>query len=74
MTLDEFYHKVDWEGGVEAVLDYGLRADRIEDGELKDVWSKLEKIYDQEFRTLVNRFYELEAEYYAKDRDDGAYL
>lgn len=36
--------KVDWEGGFEAVLDYGLHADDMPEGdvELIEAWTKLD--------------------------------
>lgn len=43
MTPAEFAGKVEWEGGVLDALDYGLRADDLDDSnpELKAAWRDL---------------------------------
>lgn len=42
MTERDFAAKIDWEGGITAALDYGLRTEDCEPGPLRDAWEKLE--------------------------------
>lgn len=44
-TEFEFAAKVDWEGGVEAAMEYGLQSSELPDGELKDAWVEVEKYW-----------------------------
>lgn len=37
--------KVEWEGGVLAALEYGIRSEQIDDSELRSLWSDLEQRY-----------------------------
>lgn len=53
MTPYEFSSKVDWEGGIVAALEYGLRSEAlaVPDGDplgddLRRAWSQLEAKYD----------------------------
>lgn len=43
MTPEEFIAKIEWEGGVLDALEYGLRAEDLDDSdpELKGAWSDL---------------------------------
>lgn len=40
MTNEEFWDKMDWEGGYERLYDYGGRAfgDELEDSKMKELW------------------------------------
>ena len=40
MTIEELASKVEWEGGVEGALDYGVTSDDIEDPQLSALWAK----------------------------------
>ncbi len=37
--------KIRWEGGLWAALEYGIKADHIEDPELAELWARLEHSY-----------------------------
>jgi hypothetical protein len=45
--LDEksLAQKIRWEGGLWAALEYGLKAERIADPELAELWARLERGY-----------------------------
>lgn len=51
MTPAEFAGKVEWEGGVLDALDYGLRADDLDDSnpELKAAWRDLARRWAEDF-------------------------
>jgi hypothetical protein len=49
-------HKVDWEGGLLAALQYGVRSEQIADPELAAKWAVVEKLYAQ----LMPLVYEIE--------------
>lgn len=60
MKAEDFLAKVDWEGGIDAALDYGLSASDIEDdddSELREAWETLERLRDQgdEARRLIEQ-------------------
>ena len=40
MTIEELASKVEWEGGVEGALDYGVTSDDIEDPQLSALRAK----------------------------------
>lgn len=42
MTEHDFAAKVEWEGGITDALDYGLKAEDCEPGDLRTAWEKLE--------------------------------
>jgi hypothetical protein len=44
---------VDWEGGIIATLDYGIRSEQIADPEVAAMWHEAEKIYDELAPVLV---------------------
>ena len=65
MTPEEFASKLDWEGGLyELVTSYGLSPDRLEDGALKDSYTKF---YDG-IKKLTNL--EAEVRKHISDIDD----
>lgn len=37
-TIESLNGKIEWEGGIEAAMEYGIRADDIEDETLGDLW------------------------------------
>lgn len=41
-SLATLARKVDWEGGVLAALEYGVRAEDIEDPKLRALWEQVE--------------------------------
>ena len=45
LTLRRLAHKVGWEGGILATLDYGIRSDDIDDPEVAALWADLEQLY-----------------------------
>jgi hypothetical protein len=45
MDRERLAAKVEWEGGVLATLDYGLRSDDIADPELRQAWADVESAY-----------------------------
>lgn len=49
-------HKVNWEGGILAALQYGIRSDQIGDPALAKRWAAIEELY----RDLMPRVSELE--------------
>jgi hypothetical protein len=55
MDRDMLAAKIQWEGGVFATLEYGIRSDDIEDFELRVQWQALETLYD-EMRPLIVEF------------------
>jgi hypothetical protein len=55
---DLLAHKINWEGGVLATLDYGLRPEDIEDQQLRTAWAELRELYAR-IRPLVKSFEQL---------------
>lgn len=45
MNRDRLATKVEWEGGVLAAIEYGIRSNMIEDKDLRAVWKELEERY-----------------------------
>lgn len=54
MTVAQVRHKVAWEGGIAGALEWGLSAEMIEPGELRDAWAAVERSYTDETRWAVN--------------------
>lgn len=55
--------KVDWEGGIDAALDYGITADQFEDPELRTMWYAVQRAYNSVYkqrREINNMIDELE--------------
>ena len=46
ISNDRLTRKVDWEGGIIAALDYGIRSEQIADPEIAALWHEAEAIYD----------------------------
>ena len=49
MSADDFVSKIIWEGGVLDALDYGLRAESIQEGSddaLRSAWAELQSAYE----------------------------
>lgn len=46
MTEEDFAEKVQWEGGVIDALEYGLKAEHVEPGDLRNDWAVLASYYD----------------------------
>lgn len=44
---DLLSHKIRWEGGVLATLDYGLPPEEIADPALRSTWAELAKLHAQ---------------------------
>lgn len=42
MTEKDFAAKIEWEGGIPDALEYGLKSEDCEPGELHDAWKNLE--------------------------------
>jgi hypothetical protein len=42
---DLLEHKINWEGGVLATLEYGLRPEDIEDEGLRAAWAELRELH-----------------------------
>jgi hypothetical protein len=55
---DLLAHKIKWEGGVLAALDYGLRPEDIRDEDLRTAWTQLQLMH-QRIKPLVRRFEDL---------------
>lgn len=47
MTAEAVAQKVRWEGGLWATLEYGVRADDIEDPSIAELWSRLERGFNE---------------------------
>lgn len=47
MTRRQVRDKVEWEGGVVSTLNYGLRAEDIEDPKLASLWSEAQQIQSE---------------------------
>lgn len=45
MSTARLAKKVDWEGGVEDAIRYGIRSTQIADPELAEQWRELERLY-----------------------------
>jgi hypothetical protein len=45
MTVRRLAQKVQWEGGVLDALQYGIRADEIDDPDVSEAWRKLESLW-----------------------------
>lgn len=58
MTPEDFLGKVEWEGGIDEALDYGLRASDLDgsDPELSEAWATLERLHaeGEKARRVVN--------------------
>ena len=52
---DLLAYKVNWEGGVLATLDYGLRPEDIADRDLRAAWAELRELHAR-MRPLVKAF------------------
>lgn len=52
---DLLAHKINWEGGVLATLDYGLRPEDIADERLRAAWAELRELHGR-IRPLVKSF------------------
>lgn len=63
MTKEEFATKVDWEGGIQDALDYGLHATDLDDvpenSELRRLWAALELNHKHIVRPLMEEIQEL---------------
>jgi hypothetical protein len=46
LTTLAFAHKVAWEGGITATLNYGISPDELEDPEVAACWGRLHDHYD----------------------------
>lgn len=55
MTPGEFAAKSDYEGGITSSLEYGLRADDLDDSDpdLKRAWFRLQLLWSQEVEPLL---------------------
>lgn len=42
MTEKDFAAKIEWEGGIPDALEYGLKSEDCEPGELRNAWKDLE--------------------------------
>jgi len=59
MNTEEFAGKVEWEGGIEEALQYGLRSTDIDDNpELEAAWAEMEKVW-AEWQVYVRAVEEL---------------
>jgi hypothetical protein len=45
MSRERLASKVEWEGGVLAALEYGIRSDLIQDADIRTLWQDLETRY-----------------------------
>lgn len=47
MTPRDFFAKVEWEGGIDSSLEYGLRSGDMDDSDpkLKEAWATLERLF-----------------------------
>lgn len=54
MDRSRLAKKVAWEGGVLAALEYGVRAEQIDDAEISRAWEAVERAYG-ELTPLVDR-------------------
>jgi len=45
MSADRLAQKIRWEGGLMAALEYGIRAEQIDDPALADLWARLQRSY-----------------------------
>lgn len=45
ISIASLAKKVEWEGGVLAALEYGIRTDEIEDPALRSLWEQVETRY-----------------------------
>lgn len=51
MSVADFAAKVEWEGGITAALEYGLKHTHLDPGDpkaenLRDAWAELERIWE----------------------------
>jgi hypothetical protein len=68
-TRDLLASKIQWEGGIIATLEYGLRSEDIEDGHLRVIWRDLEVLYDKMRPKIVEMRRALTAEPVPLDRN-----
>jgi hypothetical protein len=47
MTTARLVKKVDWEGGVEDAIRYGIHSSQIADPDLAEMWRELERLYGE---------------------------
>jgi hypothetical protein len=52
-TKEDVRDKVDWEGGIDAALQWGLTYEKIQAGPLRDAWREMELAWT-EFDELRN--------------------
>lgn len=57
-TKEEFFGKIEFEGGIVEALVYGLKSADCEPGDARNLWEKLETAYSQ-LDPLVDEFYDL---------------
>lgn len=47
MSKDDFFGKMDWEGGYTGLASYGLDPKEIKDKKLSELWAKYRAKYDE---------------------------
>lgn len=45
LAVDQLAYKIQWEGGVLDAIEYGIKADEIEDVEIRALWDEVETGY-----------------------------
>lgn len=56
MSRDDFLSKVEWEGGIYEVLQWGMRADDVPE-EIEVLWQKLEQAFDV-YKVFANEIWD----------------
>jgi len=58
MTNDELRAKVDWEGGVQEAIQYGIMAEDIDDPKVAELW-KLAESAQAMFESITNQIIDI---------------
>ena len=75
MTPARFASKVEWEGGVQDALDYGLKATDLDpedpnSRELREAWGELERIYREQYQPAERKVDDILDGIETDDEDD----
>ena len=56
-TAQEVFDKIEWEGGINDAIEWGLFSEQIEDPKLRELWAVAEQLYE-DFREARQNIYD----------------